>query len=182
MNTHFPTTVFPDTNAILHYPQIADTDWCRLLGAPLVKVIICMQVVRELDDIKRDPHYAKRAKRAIREIDRLRQTNEVRKDVSLELLQDEPKASEFPDSLDPERKDDRIIAAVLAFARSHPEEAVVVVSEDYGMKLRCESHRLVTVGPDQGTRLDDPSDEKTKKKSPNLAGDSRNSKCVQLRR
>ena len=63
--------LFPDTNALLHYPQIKDVDWTSVAGATRVTLVICLQVVQELDDKKDDPRLRSRAERAIKEIRQL---------------------------------------------------------------------------------------------------------------
>src|SRR5438445_799481 len=52
-----PTTLFPDTNLFLHCKAIKEIDWPAVAGTKPVKLIVCMQVVKELDKHKRDARF-----------------------------------------------------------------------------------------------------------------------------
>ena len=110
--------IFPDTNIFLHYPQLKDVDWKKVCNASHVVVVICMQVIRELDSKKDDPRLGGRAKRAIKEIRGIRASNgKIREDVELEIFNHEMRLSDFPDSLSPESPDDRIVHFAKRFSK-----------------------------------------------------------------
>ena len=150
-------TVFPDTNVLLHYPPLSQIDWCSLTASEAVKLVICLQVIHELDEKKNDSHLSDRAARAIKEISGLSESGlPARADVTLEVFNREVRLVEFPDTLSPDSKDDRIVHLVKAYQQQHTDEKVAVVTEDYGMKLRCKAHGIALFEPDKSKRLPTP--------------------------
>jgi hypothetical protein len=41
--------LFLDTNSLLHYPPIKSVGWKAVCGTKSVRLVLCMQVVHELD-------------------------------------------------------------------------------------------------------------------------------------
>ena len=68
-------TVFPDTNALLHYPPFKEIDWLKLCNANYVKIVICLQVIHELDEKKSDSFLSNRAKIVIKDIKQIKKPN-----------------------------------------------------------------------------------------------------------
>jgi len=156
--------LFPDTNILLHYPALAQIDWKAICPGSSVKLVICLQVIAELDEKKSDPLLGKRANRAIKEIQDLRQPGrQVQEGVALNVFNEQLRSSEFPDSLSPDSKDDRILHLVRMYSQRNPSERIAVVTEDFGMDLRCEAHGIKVYRLDRATRLPSPQDEQTKK-------------------
>lgn len=156
--------IFPDTNIFLHYPQLKDVDWKKVCNASRVVVVICMQVIRELDGKKDDPRLGERARRAIKEIRGIRASDgKIREDVELEIFNHEMRLSDFPDSLSPESPDDRIVHFAKQFSKVRPGCDVRIYSEDLGMAIRCEGHGIAVIEPDKICRLENPQTEEQKK-------------------
>src|SRR5688572_22491663 len=92
--------LFLDTNTILHYPQFAYVDWLAAAGTTKVRLVLCMQVIHELDSKKDDARLGERASIAIKEIRRLLKENcPVRDRVTLEVFNYEVRREDFPDTL-----------------------------------------------------------------------------------
>jgi hypothetical protein len=81
----------------------------------------------------------------------------------LEVFDYEIRAADFPDTLSPDSKDDRIVHTVKKYLERNPEAQAAVYTEDMGMRLRCKANRVAVVKPDAAIRLENPQDELTRK-------------------
>jgi hypothetical protein len=157
-------TIFPDTNSFLHYPSFKDVDWPKVARASDVKIVLCMQVIHELDEKKNDPRLTGRAERIIKEIRAILSAGQpLRPGVNLSVFNHELRATDFPDSLSPDSKDDRIVHLVKRYVEITGETNVAVYTEDLGMMLRCQGHGVAVIEPDKAARLDSPVSEQEKK-------------------
>ncbi len=103
--------VFPDSNIFLHFKPLAQIDWLTVCGAKQVKLVVCLQVINELDDKKGDPRLGERAKRAVKDIREMRD-KEIRPGVTLTVFNHAPRPEDFPVGMSPDRNDDRIVRSV----------------------------------------------------------------------
>lgn len=158
------TMLFLDTNSLLHYPPIKDVDWKGVSAGKRARLILCMQVVHELDTKKDDPRLADRAARIIKEVEAILESGgQVKEGVRLEVFDYEIRAADFPDTLSPDSKDDRIVHTVKKYLERNPEAEAAVYTEDMGMRLRCKANGVAVAKPDAATRLENPQDELTRK-------------------
>src|SRR4051812_31916427 len=112
MNTD-ELALFLDTNGLLHYPPVKQVDWRALGGCPTVRLVLCMQVIHELDEKKDDPRLGERARRTIKEIQSIRKAGGiVREGVTLEVFNYEVRVADFPVTLSYDSMDDRIVHSV----------------------------------------------------------------------
>lgn len=156
--------IFPDTNIFLHYPPLAHIDWTKLTGADAVQIILCREVIRELDAKKSDSQLSGRASRAIKEIREAETTQqEIRPGVTVSVFAQSIRHSDFTENLSPDEGDDRIIHLVQQFQRQHPDHKVALVTEDYGMELQCKTAGVAVIRMDVAQRLENPHDDVTKK-------------------
>src|SRR4051812_37565949 len=107
---------FPDSNIFLHYKSLVQIDWCGLLKARSVKLVICLPVIQELDEKKSDTRLADRARRAIKEIELHEGSKPLRAGVVMEVSNEQLRTDEFPASLSPDSQDDRIVHLVMKYA------------------------------------------------------------------
>ncbi len=154
--------VFPDSNIFLHFKPLAQIDWLVVCRPKKVKLVVCLQVINELDDKKGDPRLSDRAKRAVKDIREMRD-KEIRPGVTLTIFNHALRAEDFPAGMSPDRNDDRIVRSVQAYLAAHPEETAAVATDDYGMELRCKAHGVAVVKFPTADRLEAPQDELTKK-------------------
>lgn len=156
--------VFPDTNVFLHYPPLSQIDWPTLCGASQVQLVICLQVIHELDEKKSDSRLGDRAARAIREI---RATSDggqpLRDGVTLSIFNQELHREDFAAFLSPDSGDDRIVHLARSYLDENPGQEVAVATEDLGMELRCKAGGIPVVHMDAAMRLENPQSELEKK-------------------
>ena len=55
--------LFLDTNSLPHFPSIKDVDWRAICECASVRLVVCMQVIHELDAKKDDPRLGGRPAR-----------------------------------------------------------------------------------------------------------------------
>jgi hypothetical protein len=157
-------TVFLDTNIMLHYPPLSQVDWCGLCNARSVRIAICLTVVHELDAKKSDARLAPRAERAIKEIrEAYKGGQPLRDGVTLTIVNQELRVADFPTTLSPDSADDRIVHFAMQFRANNPGQSVAVMTEDFGMELRCEAHGVSVLRMDTSLRLENPTDELSRK-------------------
>jgi hypothetical protein len=155
---------FTDSNVFLHYKPLAQIDWCRVLKARSVVLVICLPVIQELDNKKSDPRLADRARRAIKEIEEHEAAAKpLRSGVTLEVYNEELRRDEFPSSLSPDSQDDRIVHLARKYMLAHVDRKVCIVTEDYGMSLRCRAGDVLVERIDGADRLENPGEEKDRK-------------------
>jgi hypothetical protein len=161
---HDETTIILDTNSLLHYPPIKDTDWKAACDSQQVRLVLCLQVIHELDEKKTDPKLSERAARIIKEIRGiLAAGGDVEEGVTLGVFNYELRAADFPDTLSPDSKDDRIVHSAKKFIEQNTPTRIAVYTEDLGMILRCEANGIEVVEPDSANRLESPQSEQDKK-------------------
>lgn len=156
--------VFVDTNVCLHFPPLAQIDWTSICAANAVRIVICHQVIQELDSKKGDSRLSGRASRAISEIrSAIRSRAEIRSGTTVEVFNHVPRSDDFDGGLSPSSGDDRIVQSARQFQRHFPDAAVAIATNDYGMCLRCEAGSVSAIEIDSSLRLDPPQDEQRQK-------------------
>jgi hypothetical protein len=156
--------VFPDTNVFLHYPPLSQIDWRKHCDADSVHLLVCLEVIHELDTKKSDSRLAARADRAIKEI---RETyhagTPIRDNVTLSIFNQELRHSDFPTTLSPDSGDDKIVHLARMYREQNPENEIAIVTEDLGMELRCQAGGVAAVRMDSAIRLENPQDDMSRK-------------------
>jgi rRNA-processing protein FCF1 len=135
-----------DTHVVLHYKPLKDIDWASLVDAEIVRLVVPLRVVDELDDRKsaRRPDLVRRARSRIRQLERHvvdTKTTELRPGVTVEVV--------GPVDLDPEAQrrppvpaDVEILdtcQALSAYAGNNP---VYLLTGDLGMRIRAEARNI----------------------------------------
>lgn len=131
-----------DTNAFLHFKLFTEIDWSEILKSDSLTLLLTKTVIRELDDKKNHPdkNLSSKAKKVLDKVNSCLDDEQfithkktfpvevVRKVVSADFYQ--------PRDLAESSADDRFLAEVLLFEQDHPDDRVIVVSSDTGMKVK----------------------------------------------
>jgi len=133
------TRVLPDTNVHLHFKPFTDIDWCSVMSAHAVRLIIPIVTIRELDahkNLGRDP-IARRASKRVRAMHALldghgRGPVAMRPEVTLEVLVEPPRHSRAASN------DQELLARALAFD-SRAGGDLVLVTGDLSMRLQAQA-------------------------------------------
>jgi PIN domain len=151
--------LLPDTNIFLHFPALAELDWCNISGAETVVVMIAPVVMRELNDHKDNPRSRKlrdRADAALKELHarfKGQKPKELRPNVEVQFLTKDP-AIDFADrGLLKELSDDWLIATAIDLSASaNPDDTIAIVSADFGLEIKASPHVKV-IGMHDSLRL-----------------------------
>jgi len=158
---------FLDTNILLEFETFDDVDWPKVLNAKQVCLVLAPVVISELDKHKTDYNNARRQKRARMLLPKITKLNEaetiadtlpqVRHNVTLLVLPNEPLIDWKAEHLDPMVNDDRLIASILEFSRQRPLERVLLLSDDSGPRFKAKSRNIpMQAPPDRLKRLVEP--------------------------
>jgi predicted ribonuclease YlaK len=148
----------PDTNAILANPELEEWKFGHRFTIHLTPTVL-----RELDEMKvhRNPDVAAKAEGVIRRIKgyRDRGGGSLRDPVPLRsgrsTLQAgavEPNMNETLPWLDPENRDDRIIASVIETMRSHVRSPVTLVTRDLNMQNKASHAAIPYIEPPEAAK------------------------------
>lgn len=163
-------TAFLDTNVFLHFQPFDQIPWPKELNADFVALRVAPDVIGELNKHKdghKVAHLKERAGKILRRVMRFAFTNEGRVDDSGAVTitcEQHPASLDLPArGLDPAITDDRILATVLDYKARHPDEPVVLITDDPGAALRAHGYGVVLVGLSETMRIPPAPDEKQKR-------------------
>lgn len=134
---------FLDTNTFFHYRFFTVIDWLGELKAKKVILVFSTQVIRELDEKKfsaPNPKIRGRAKKVVSKLGSLSSKSEIRPNVEILFISNEPSINWKSENLDPSIGDDRIIAAILS--QDLPKEQIAIITGDIGLTLKAKSRNL----------------------------------------
>lgn len=155
--------LFLDTNVLLHYPALSSVDWLKVAGLDAIKLHLCITVIHELDDKKSDPLLRQRAESVIDQIEEvLKRDGLVRPGVTLETSAQELPRADPGSGFSEASSDDQILRHAIAYKALNPDASVTVVTEDLGMRLKCEARQMPNLRLDRVLRLETPADAQTK--------------------
>jgi len=144
-----PLAVFVDTQTLLHYRWLDQIDWCSVLEAPAVEIMVAPIVIKELDKLK---HAASRKKLRDRARTRVSQLHKaldatppygrLRENVTVRYELREPLSELAALGLDREVNDDRLIGTIIAFSRTNNGTRVALVADDLGLRLKAKEYNI----------------------------------------
>jgi len=148
----------PDTNALLHYPDLERWEFEGSLESELV---LCPSVLVELDELKvnhRNADVRAKAEGLITRIKGYRARGQLTQGVPLRkptskirALGTEPRMSESLPWLDAANRDDRFLASAIEIMRQHPRSAVTIVTRDINLQSKAELASIPFVEPPDPT-------------------------------
>lgn len=149
---------FLDTNILHHFQMFDEVNWTEVLNAKQVCLVIAPTVLRELNQHKDDYNNERRRNRARMLLSKLKRLLEpemitdqlpiVRRDVSLMAISQEPSINWIEEHLDPNNADDRLIASILEFSRQRLLESLLLVTNDFLLRLKARDHNIKALPPD----------------------------------
>jgi hypothetical protein len=160
--------VFLDTSILLHYRSFDEVDWLAVLEAKSIALVFAPIVISELN-AKKDGQISKLKQRAASTLKRLESLwergdrPEVRPGVDLILQDAEPAVDYAAHQLDPQCQDDRLLASVLDFLSSHATTEVVVVANDFGLRLKGRRLGIAVTGLSDTLKLPEEADPNEKR-------------------
>ena len=150
-----PTSLVLDTNALVDCTSLETIARFTVTGPVLM--IIPAPVIAELDQLKgsrKNEEVRATARRAIRELGRLRSLGDVlrgvslTRDVTVKMTAHTPDFSDLPLWLDKTNADDQILAGALEYQFGHPKLVVMIVTRDINMQNKAALAGLTAIeGP-----------------------------------
>jgi hypothetical protein len=158
------TYCFLDTNVLLEFQTLDEVDWPAVLGAEEVCLVIAPVVLRELNNHKDAGGKDRLAQRARMILSKLSPwiesalahgaPVEVRANVTLWMIPQEPILEWTTLGLDASVLDDRLIASILLFtAEKEQSERIVVASHDLLVRAKAMSHSIHVLNPEGHIQL-----------------------------
>jgi hypothetical protein len=157
-------TVFVDSCIFLEFNPFPQLPWRKIVGADRVKLVVCLPVLNELDNKKTYDHrLSDRARRSYKDIEE-HENKEFQEGVTLTIVGYSLRRESYPETMNPDHRDDQIIRCAQVFLDAHPEAApVMIVTDDGSMKVRCRVFGIPVVGVPETERLPVPQDDLQKK-------------------
>lgn len=157
---------YPDANVALHYRPFDEIDWCSLLDATEVVLVLTAVFLREVEQQKDRGRggVQKRARRVSSWLSALRKSGrwEIRPGVKLVVAPSEPDADlDFAKhGLVPTVSDDRLLACILRDRVMLPDVDVACVTADGPLIFKADAQSIPVVEPREADRLvDEPDDQ-----------------------
>jgi len=125
------TTIFVDTNILLHAKPLQDITW-EAYETPPITIVITKTNLRELDDQKDNHpkrHIRERARKALQRIEAALDNPTIRKHVTLVVDDTAPLIDFAAYELDPQKNDDQLLAKVLS-AQQTPVDRIILYTRD----------------------------------------------------
>jgi hypothetical protein len=149
---------FIDTNILLHYPQPDKLDWCGMLGADSVTLVVAPVVIRELNDKKDTPGPRKtrdRAASALRWLEQFigQSSPQVQRNVDILLQSHDPQIDFSKSRLSQAIHDDWLIAALLEFRQDNQGRNALLVTDDIGLTIKAQAHGITVQRLPQDLKL-----------------------------
>lgn len=146
--------VVADTNSLLASPE--PMTYREAVGADRFTFLLLPTVLRELDELKvlhRNPDVRDKAAKVVTRIKGWRKQGPllqgvtVAQTITVAALAEEPSVKSTLSWLDPENRDDRIVAAVLEVQVRHPTARVLLVTGDINLQNKADAAVIETVEP-----------------------------------
>lgn len=138
--------IVPDTNSIVANPD--PVSYASIAGADRFTFLLLPTVLSELDELKnlhRNPDFRDKAKAVVTRIKGWRNQGALRdgvtvsKTITIRAIAAEPNMKKALSWLDPENKDDRIIASILELHATHPSDKIILVTGDINLSNKAEA-------------------------------------------
>src|SRR6266536_4948675 len=142
------------TNILYHFQMFDQVDWPKILYAKTVSLVLAPIVLREIEKHKDDTNERRRqwARSVLSKLKALLegdtpidQLPHVRHNVTLLALLVEPLIDWQGEQLDQAMPDDRILASMLDFSRGHPSDTVLLLTNDFPLRLKARYHNINVV-------------------------------------
>lgn len=152
-------TLFIDTNTLLHYQPIDQINWKEVVPGEQVTLAYSLVVIDELDKHKQNPRLSARARLVQNQFMHFRQAGEVSDDVKIITVPKPHSRVLTAMDLDTSQNDLWVLASVLEYQATHPEERVGILTSDVGMQLRAEVMNIPVIQLDEKYAITVESDE-----------------------
>jgi hypothetical protein len=153
-----------DTNIPIHHQPLEQINWKEVTGKDDVTLLFSVTIFDELDKHTHNPRLASRARRLRKDIYNFTKSGLVKGSIKAEIIE-KPHARVLDElGLDSTQNDQWILAAVINYIKSNPNEDVRLVTADFGMKVRAELLNIPTLILDEKYEIKDEDEEQKENK------------------
>jgi hypothetical protein len=154
--------VAPDTNYILHFDPIAKTTSSDLGLNGDLSWLIVGQVIRELDVRKGTGHKTlrRRARQAAQEFERFAAGSAILSGVTIEVFVRTRDFDYEAHGLSRHEGDDRVLADLIEYAATHPEDEVMLLSDDSIARMQARSRGIAVIEASENLKRAEIEDER----------------------
>ena len=134
------TTIFVDTNLLLHAKPLAQITWEERHDPPIT-IVVTRTNIKELDKHKDQhpkKHLRERARKALQVIEAATTSPMIRKETNLVVDNRTPRVDFDEHELDSGSADDMLVASVIAYQAKHPDEPIILYTHDVGPRLTAQ--------------------------------------------
>ena len=155
--------IFLDSMMYMHFRPVDEVDWPAIVGADNVVLVVPRITVQELDknkNVHRSRRVRDRIRRFLTQLEKWTRADKprVREHIALCYLPLWPSIDLSKLGLDSQSADDMLIAAIVDYRKSTPEE-VLLISDDSTPRLTAHHLGLAAISPPLHLRLaDEPTD------------------------
>jgi rRNA-processing protein FCF1 len=154
--------IFLDTNILVHYKEIEQIDWLRIIGDNSCEIIVAPIVIDELEQLKiKNKASVRKVKKLLNEIEDYsnRVKNEIRTNVFVSILFEKPKQITYDNyGLNFNEQDHRLFATVLEYKDAYKERQIILISNDTGVRIRAKHYRINALKLPEENKLPEESD------------------------
>lgn len=150
------TFVMLDTMVYLHYQSPEHLCLTKLLSADEVTVLVPRITIHELDTHKNTHQSSKireRARKRLSAIQKWIDAGQITSKVSINFSATQPGIDFTAHGLNPQWNDDQLLAAVIQFKDEHPEERILLLTQDTGLLLMAKHIGLEAIMVPDDKRL-----------------------------
>src|SRR5205807_856958 len=135
-----------------------ELDWLSLLGVKRVALVLAPVIITELNEKKDkpNPRLRPRAASVLKKLEAVwskGSNSEIRSGVELVLQAVEPSIDYTAHELDYRCRDDRLLASIIHFRTSNPGTPLLLVAEDFGLRVKARRHAIDTFCPSDDLKL-----------------------------
>lgn len=158
--------IFLDALIFLHYKNINDIDWDKIVNNKVITLVICLSIINELDKKKHEGRQIikERARKSLRFIESIMESQGkiLRKEIRFKYLNEEPKDEYFNNfRLETKSGDDRLLCSILKYKDDSVNADVLLATDDTGLKLRAKNYNIKTLDiPDCYLNIEEDTTEK----------------------
>lgn len=143
--------VFLDANIYMHYSSITEIAWVDLLDlkdGDTAEIVVTKINLRELDEQKdknQNRRITDRIRRFLKNLETRLEQNDLRvaERVFLTYYQNNPQLDLSAQGLDPASNDDRLVATILEFRKSHIGDEIVLFAHDTGVRITARGFGII---------------------------------------
>lgn len=144
--------IFPDTNVLIHFTPIENWDQEDIMQESEPVIIgITHAIINELDKVKYSSAVSQTTRRRTNDLIKKfsESANHIFNSLQFAFIIQSPDFGEYlqAQAFDKESKDDLFLASVLIYQKENPDDHIIVLTNDFGVRLKCKTRSIAYIAP-----------------------------------